>query len=241
MLPIHLKMMDTMEEAATEAMVNTSTTGDFFDQDFVARMGLLTCKLIQLIPVYNMDGTPNEAGSINEVVNVVMSYNRHSECILLVVTRLGKQSMILRFTWLKKHNPEIDFRTRSVKMSRCLPQCCVGCQMEWRDKQKAKKEDAQWINACHTSPLLAFVEDVDDEDDKPQLDPESTPEEQLKEGNQIWATGLLPEPEHIWACSTISQQLAEAFKRNSQPMDYEKHILPPPPQFPVGLLQRVLQ
>jgi hypothetical protein len=43
--------MDTMEEAATEAMVNTGVTGDFIDKDFVDQMGLPTCKLIQLIPV----------------------------------------------------------------------------------------------------------------------------------------------------------------------------------------------
>ena len=119
--------MDTMEEATTEAMVDTGATGDFIDQDFVKRTGLLTCKLTQPIPVYNVDGSPNEAGSINNVVDVIMSYNGHSERILLAVTQLGKQSMILGFTWLKKHNPEIDFRTRSVKMSRCLPWCCVGC------------------------------------------------------------------------------------------------------------------
>jgi hypothetical protein len=98
--------------------------------------------------------------------------------------------------------------------------------MERRDEWKAKKEDTKQINACCTSPLPAFVEDVDDEDDELQLDPESTPEEQLEEGNQIWATGLLPEPEHIRASSMISQRLAKAFKRNSQLTDYEKHIPP---------------
>jgi hypothetical protein len=219
-------MTDTMEEAATEAMVDTGATGDFIDQDLVDWMGLPTCKLIQPIPVYNVDGTPNEAGSINEVVDMVMSYNGHSECILLAVTWLGKQSMILGFTWLKKHNPEIDFWTQSVKMSRRLPRCCVACQTERRDERKAKKEDTEWINACHTGPLPAFVEDVDDKDDELQPDPESTPEEQLKEGDRIWAPGLLPEPEHIQVSSTISQRLGEAFKRNSQLTDYEKHIPP---------------
>jgi hypothetical protein len=172
MLLIHLKMTDTMEEAATEAMVDTGATGDFIDQDFVNRTGLPTCKLVQPIPVYNVDGTPIQAGSINEVVDMVMSYNGHSKHILLAVTWLGKQSMILGFTWLKKHNPEIDFWTQSVKMSRCLPQCCVGCRTEQRD-------------ACCTSLLPAFVEDMDDEDDELQPDPESTPEEQLEEGDQI--------------------------------------------------------
>jgi len=35
MIPTHLKMTDTMEETSTEAMVDTSATGDFIDQDFV--------------------------------------------------------------------------------------------------------------------------------------------------------------------------------------------------------------
>jgi hypothetical protein len=121
MIPTHLKTTDTREEAATEAMVEAGATGDFIDRDFVERTKLPTCKLSQPIPVYNVDGIPNEAGSIDHVVDVVMTYNGHSERILLAVTHLGKQSMILGFTWLKKHNPEIDFQTRVVKMSRCLP------------------------------------------------------------------------------------------------------------------------
>src|SRR6266545_5173030 len=98
MLPIHLKTMDTMEETSTEAMVDTGATEDFIDQDFVTRVKLLTHKLSQPIPVYNMDGMLNEAGSIHEVVDVIMSYEQHSERILLAVTCLGKQSMILGFT-----------------------------------------------------------------------------------------------------------------------------------------------
>jgi len=118
MIPIHLKTTDTLEEASTEAMVDTGATGDFIDRDFVERAKLPTRKLSEPVPVYNVDGTPNEAGSIDRVVDVVMTYNGHSERILLAVTRLGKQSMILGFTWLKKHNPEISFRpVPSVKMS----------------------------------------------------------------------------------------------------------------------------
>jgi hypothetical protein len=74
--------------------------------------------------------------------------------------------------------------------------------------------------------MPAFVEDAEDEEDEPESPPEDTPEEQLEEGDRIWAIGLLPEPEYIWASSTISQRLAEAHKRNSQPVDYEKHIPP---------------
>ena len=160
MVPIHLKMTDTMEEASTEAMVDTGATGDFLDQDFVNQAKLPTRKLSQPIPVYNVDGTLNEAGSIREVVDMIMTYDGHSERILLAITRLGKQSMILGMTWLNKHNPEIDFRAGTVKMTRCLPRCCVGCRTERRDERKAEKKDVQQVNACRTGPFPAFVEDA---------------------------------------------------------------------------------
>ena len=86
MLPIHLKTTDTMEQASTEAMVDTVATGDFVDQDFVTAAKLPTRKLSQPIPVYNVDRMPNEAGSIHEVVDVLMTYHGHSEHILLAVT-----------------------------------------------------------------------------------------------------------------------------------------------------------
>jgi len=217
-----------MEETSTEAMVNTGATGDFIDQDFVTRVKLPTRKLSQPIPVYNVDGTLNEAGSICKVVDMTMTYDRHSECILLAVTRLSKQSMILGFTWLDKHNLEIDFHARSVKMTRCLPRCCVGCQADQKAERNAKREDAERINACRTGPFPAFVEDADEEDEaeptpKPTPDLEADfPDEPLKEGNRIWATGLFPQAEHIHATATVSQRLAEGFRQNSQPTDHEK-------------------
>ena len=75
MLPIHLKTTDTMEETSTEAMVDTGATGDFIDQDFIIQAKLPTCKLSQPIQVYNVDGTLNEAGSIREVVDMIMTYD----------------------------------------------------------------------------------------------------------------------------------------------------------------------
>ena len=37
------------------------------------------------------------------------------------------------------------------------------------------------------------------------------PDEPLEEGDRIWATGLLPQAEHIRATATVSQRLAEGF------------------------------
>jgi hypothetical protein len=66
-----------------------------------------------------VDGTPNENGPIMEVVDMLLHYKGHTEHITFVVTRLGKVKMILGLPWLKVHNPEIDWISGEVKMTRC--------------------------------------------------------------------------------------------------------------------------
>jgi len=167
-----------------------------------------------------------------------MTYDGHSECILLAITWLGKQSMILGMTWLNKHNPEIDFHAGTVKMTRCLPQCCVACRTECRDERKTEKKFAQQVNTCCMGPSPAFVEDADDEDDEPYTNPElpsdtesdgpsdcDFPDKLLEEGNRVWATGLFLQAEQIRATATVSQRLVEGFRQNSQSTDDER--IPP--------------
>lgn len=141
-IPVHLKTTDTLEEVGIDALVDCGATGDFIDEGFVERTKIPTWSLSQPIPVYNVDGSLNEAGSITKVADMVMTYKGHSERILLAVTRLGKQNTILGMTWLKKHNPEIDFTTGAVRLTCCSPRCCAGCRTEACDERRAKKEEA---------------------------------------------------------------------------------------------------
>ena len=78
-----------------------------------------TWTLSHNIPVYNVNSSPNEAGQISEVVDVVLWYKTHSERMLLAVSGLGKQSLILGYDWLKDHNPKIDWKKGEVEMTRC--------------------------------------------------------------------------------------------------------------------------
>jgi len=52
-------------------------------------------------------------------MDVILRYKDHSERVQFAVTGLGKQDAILGYTWLKDHNPEVDWITKEVKMSRC--------------------------------------------------------------------------------------------------------------------------
>jgi len=47
-----------------------------------------------------------------------------------------KWKIILEMLWLAYHNPEIDWRTREVKMTRCTEEC----GKQWRSELKKQKE-----------------------------------------------------------------------------------------------------
>ena len=170
--------------------------------------------------MYNVDSTPNEAGSITEVVNLILHYKNHSERTTFAVSGLGKQELISGHSWLWKHNPEIDWITGEVKMSRCLPWCCPGCRDEVRQQCVAQKVESWQKNTCTAGPISKIDHDSDSSDSSDSSDQDSLdiPPESLEDGDCILATGLLPPrlSADIRASSTISQQLAEVSKANSK-------------------------
>jgi len=107
-LPIKISTTDTSEVHSVKALLDSRATGNFIDKDFVHMKGISTWSISYPIPVYNIDGFPNKAGQISEMVNVVLHYKTHSERTLLAISSLGKQSMICSYTWLKDHNPEVN-------------------------------------------------------------------------------------------------------------------------------------
>jgi len=108
LLPVEIGTTDTSKLHSVEALLDSGATGSLINRDFVHSKGMNTQTLSHNIPVFNVDGSPNEAGQISKVVNVVLRYKTHSERMFLAVSRLGKQSLILGYNWLKDHNPKID-------------------------------------------------------------------------------------------------------------------------------------
>jgi hypothetical protein len=60
----------------------------FIDQGYVKTHKLSTIPLSKPILVRNVDGTPNEGGSIKEVVELVLRYKNHSEKAFFAVSTL---------------------------------------------------------------------------------------------------------------------------------------------------------
>ena len=104
----------TTQPFSANALLDSGATACFVDARFIDSRDLQTHPLPRAIPVYNIDGTPNESGSITRVIDLLQD---HSERMTFYVTQLGSQPIILGHSWLVEHNPEIDWTSGQVTMS----------------------------------------------------------------------------------------------------------------------------
>ena len=66
-----------------------------------------------------MDIMLNKEGPIEHTVEVNIYYKRHRERMEIDVIKGQKWKVILEMPWLAHHNPEIDWKTGEVKITRC--------------------------------------------------------------------------------------------------------------------------
>ncbi|KAG5350275.1 hypothetical protein C0989_011820 [Termitomyces sp. Mn162] len=170
----------------------------------------------------------NKASAISSVVDLVLHYWNYAEHAVFAITGLGKQDMILSFTWLWEHNPKVDWAQGKV-----------------REECWAEVQEHVAIQACHASHLH-FV-DLDLLDPLPLAlpcigalykDNQSSGgalgeelggefrsicnlellDKAVEVGDKLYATLCLPPSiTEIWASQTTSQKLAQAFAANSAP------------------------
>jgi hypothetical protein len=81
-LRVEIESTETQRKQGIRPLVDCGVTGLFIDPEYVKSNRLPTKKLSRVIPVFNVDGTPNEAGCISEVVELIIRYGniRNEHC-----------------------------------------------------------------------------------------------------------------------------------------------------------------
>ena len=97
LLPVEIGTTDMSKLHSVKALLDYRATRSLIDRDFVRSQEMNTQTLSCNIPVFNVDSSPNEAGQISKIVDVVLHYKTYSERMLLAVSGLGKQSLILGY------------------------------------------------------------------------------------------------------------------------------------------------
>jgi len=119
-LNIGIEKINIHEGIIIKLLLDSGATGMFMDRQAAARHGFKLQKLKRPIAVRNVDGTNNSGEAIIHQVECNMFYKGHVKRIRMDVYDLGKTEVML---WLAAHNPEINWETGEVKMTRCPPLC----------------------------------------------------------------------------------------------------------------------
>ena len=143
MVKIGLERIDMQEGITVEAFLDSGAIRLVMSSEFARKQGFKLKKIERLIYVRNVDGMMNKERPIKNTVKVNIYYQEHRGRTEIDVIGGQKWSVILGMPWLTHYNPEIDWRTEEVKMTRCPEEC----GKQWRLKQgksgwqKQKKEE----------------------------------------------------------------------------------------------------
>jgi gag-polyprotein putative aspartyl protease len=84
-----------------KTLIDSGAGGLFIDQNFAKNLDINY--LDEPVKAYNVDGTENKRGTINAYVNLKFTLGKQKFKERFYVTGLGKQKIILGFSWLHKY------------------------------------------------------------------------------------------------------------------------------------------
>ena len=109
-----------------------------------------------------MDRTDNKQGTIHFYTNLDFKISDRTFQERFFITGLGNQKVILGLPWLRKHNPEIDWKKGMVAWRN--PEWSKNLVKEWQQKRESirkeqqptmkEEEDLESIKNHSSNPLL---------------------------------------------------------------------------------------
>jgi len=108
------------KKVQTKALVDLEATMNFVNSVVMENNNLVTCKLANLYHIINADGTPNKVGQITKYVQAYVEIELYKIIQHLFVTNLGNKKMMIGYSYLYKHNPNINWQKGQWEFTRCL-------------------------------------------------------------------------------------------------------------------------
>jgi len=163
---IGLKQEEEEEGIVVDTLLDSGATGLVMSEEFV-RM-----KLEKPVYVRNVNGTLNYVGPIIDTVEVEVFFKGHKERTSIDIIRGQKWSVILGMPWLGCYNPEIDWKTGEIKMTRCSEECGKKWRVEkqmkpgWKkQKEKEEKKEMRKLTIEEEKTIARIMEEKEEEEE----------------------------------------------------------------------------
>jgi hypothetical protein len=99
----------------TQALLDCGALGEFMDSEFAKLHNIPLIKLSKPQITRNADGTQNEQGVVMHKAIINLRVNGKEDLMTFFITGLGKDNIILGLTWLRKHNPIINWKEETLQ------------------------------------------------------------------------------------------------------------------------------
>jgi len=106
-----------------KALVDSGCTHTGIDKQLVKEKKIQTKAIDFSFEVFNADGTKNR--EVTRVAPLEVEINRHKETLEAAVMDLDRTDMFLGHDWLVKHNPEVNWKSGTIKFTRCPGNCTM--------------------------------------------------------------------------------------------------------------------
>ena len=151
--------MSNGKNLKVKALVDSGCTHTGIDEQLVKDKRIQTKPINFSFKVFNTDGTRN--GEVTRVAPLKIKINGYKKQLEAVVMNLNRTDMFLGHDWLVKHNPEINWKNRTIKFTRCPG----GCTMKHEDiRFKTRRTKAIEITEQNNEEIGKELDNMNPED-----------------------------------------------------------------------------
>ena len=93
-----MEALSTGKWATTKALVDSGCTNCFMDLEWAKRVGLEPSPLLNLITMYNVDGSQNREGKIQFGIELLVKVGDHRERVHFLLGKIQSHKVILGMT-----------------------------------------------------------------------------------------------------------------------------------------------
>jgi len=104
--------MKNRKNLKVKALVDSGCTHTGINKQLVKDKRIQTRPINFSFEVFNVNGTKN--GEVTRVVPLEVKINRYKEQLEAAVIDLNGMEMFLGHDWLVKHNPEVNWKNRTI-------------------------------------------------------------------------------------------------------------------------------
>ena len=94
--------------------MDSGATDNFIGDKILKRLKIGKLLLKTPSTVWNIDGTHNKAGTIQECVNLLVQVGDRRHEMRFLITNLGEDKIILGYPWLAVFQPHIDWKNTTL-------------------------------------------------------------------------------------------------------------------------------